>query len=155
MNHRLSRRRARITGLGLAITLVALAAAGVAVASRTAVKPELSAMVYHASGLYYGGRRVDEPRSAPLRCFEGDISTVVKGSQWGAYGWSAYGFAPAHQRKCRAANGITILHKIKGRWYVLWEGSDGYPPTHPETHGEVTLQPVPRTVAKDLIRSLS
>lgn len=154
MNHRLTR-RARITGLGLTITLLALAAAGAAVASRPSIRPELSAMVYQASGRYYGGLRVDEPRSAPLRCFEGDVSTVVKGSQWGAYGWSAYGFASANERKCRAANGITILHKMKGRWYVLWEGSDGYPPTHPENDGNFTLQPVPREVAKDLVRGLS
>jgi hypothetical protein len=154
MDHHLAR-RARILGLGLAIALVALAAADVAVASRPSIKPELSAMVYQASGRYYGSLRVDEPRSAPLRCFEGDISTAVRGSQWGAYAWSAYGVAPVNERKCRAANGIAILHKLDGRWYVLWEGSDGYPPTHREHEGNFTLQPVPRNVAKDLIRGLS
>jgi hypothetical protein len=112
-------------------------------------------MVYHASARYYGGLPVDQPRASPLKCFEGDISTAVKGSQWGAYAWSAYGVAPANQRKCRAANGITILHKIKRRWYVLWEGSNGYPPTHRDKDGNFTLQPVPRNVAKDLIRGLS
>jgi hypothetical protein len=39
---------------------------------------------------------------------------------------------------------------------VLWEGSDGaYPPTHPTNDGNFTLQPVPRKVARDLVRALS
>jgi hypothetical protein len=154
MDHQLAH-HARIAALGLAIALLPLAAAGMAAASRPSVRPELSAMVYHASARYYGGLPVDQRHSTPLRCFQGDISTVIKGSQWGAYGWSAYGVAPANERRCRAANGITILHKIRARWYVLWEGSDGYPPTHPEKDGQFTLQPVPRSVAKDLIRGLS
>ena len=102
MDHHLAR-RARIAALALAITSLPLAAAGVAAASRPSVRPELSAMVYHAGARYYGGLPVDQPRTAPLKCFAGDISTMVKGSQWGAYRWSAYGVAPANQRKCRAA----------------------------------------------------
>jgi hypothetical protein len=48
------------------------------------------------------------------------------------------------------ANGISIEHKVGKRWYLLWEGDEGYPPTHNERDGSITLQGVPRAVAKDL-----
>ena len=88
-------------------------------------------------------------------CFKADIATVVKGAQWGAWGFSPYADQPAHQRQCRTANGISIAHKIHGRWYTLWEGSEGYPPTRVTHEGSLTLQAVPRSVAKDLMRGLS
>jgi hypothetical protein len=109
-------------------------------------------MVYAASGRYYGGVNVDEPRSAPLRCYAADIATVAKGSQWGA--WTFTPYADQHERQCRAANGVSIEHKIGRRWYVLWEGSDGYPPTHNTQSGSLTLQGVARAIAKDLVRGL-
>jgi hypothetical protein len=124
-------------------------------AHRPAVAAETRAMVYGASGRFFGGGNVDEPRSAPLACFKADIATVVGGSRWGAWGFSRYATEPAHEAACRIANGITIEHKIRGRWYVLWEGSEGYPPTHTTKDGSRTLQGVPRAVAKDLQRGLS
>ena len=133
---------------------VILIAPAVAAAHRPAVRAETSAMVYHASGRFYGGAPVDEPRSAPLACFKADIANVVRGSQWGAWTFSNYAYEPAHQAQCRAGNGITVEHKLHGRWYVLWEGSAGYPPTHPTRVGSLTLQGVPRGVAKDLERGL-
>jgi hypothetical protein len=146
--------RGRAAGLSITVGLVMLAAAGIASAHRPAVTGELRAMVFQASARYYGGLQVDARRGTPLACFTGDISTAVKGSQWGAWGWSAYARAPAHERQCRIANGISIEHKIRGRWYVLWEGSDGYPPTHTTQEGSFTLHGVPRAVAKDLMRGL-
>lgn len=107
-------------------------------------------MIYHASGRYYGRLPVNEPRSAPLRCFVSDIATVVKGSQWGAWVFSQYAFQSGHERQCRTANGISIEHKIGSRWYVFWEGDEGYPPTHKTQEGSFTLQGVPRSIAKDL-----
>jgi hypothetical protein len=89
-------------------------------------------MVYEPSGRYYHDLPVAEPRSIPLRCFIADISTVMPGSRWGAVAFSKY--ATHHAQQCRIANGIGIEHKIGTRWYMLWEGSDGYPPTH-DTHG--------------------
>jgi len=109
-------------------------------------------MIYAASGRYYGNLTVTEPRSAPLRCFTADISTVVKGARWGAWPWSTY--ADTHRQQCRIANGVAIAHKIGNQWYVLWEGSDGYPPTHKKRVGELTLMGVPRAVAKDLLSGL-
>lgn len=109
-------------------------------------------MIYAASGRYYGNLTVTEPRSAPLRCFTADISTVVKGARWGAWTWSTY--ADTHQQQCRIANGVAIAHKIGNQWYVLWEGSDGYPPTHKKRVGGLTLMGVPRAVAKDLLSGL-
>lgn len=145
----------RTSGLGTAVLLFTLMATGVAFASRRSNTRELRAMVFTASGRYYGGLNVDEPRGTPLACFAGDISTVRKGSRWGAWSWSAYGDQPANAQRCQTANGISIEHKIKGRWYVLWEGSEGYPPTHTTRVGSLILQGVPRAVAKDLIRGLS
>ena len=141
-----------MTAVGAGCMMVVPALAG---AHRPAVHAETRAMVYSASSRYYGGGRVDEPRSAPLACFKADISTVVGGSQWGAWSFSSYAAQPAHQSQCRIANGITIEHRIHGRWYVLWEGSAGYPPTHTTHAGSVTLQGVPRAVAKDLERGLT
>jgi hypothetical protein len=146
-------------GSKILAVLAASAAAGlilpaVAGAHRRAVPAEARAMVYGASGRFYGGEPVSEPQSAPLKCFKADIATVVRGSQWGAWGFSSYADQPAHESQCRVANGITIEHKINGRWYVLWEGSDGYPPTHTTRDGSLTLQGVPRAVAKDLQRGL-
>ncbi len=150
-----SRRRTTIlamaaTSAGLMMILPAIAAA-----HRPAVRAETRAMVYSASGRFYGGDPVDEPRSAPLACFKADIATVDGGSQWGAWRFSSYATQPAHELQCRVANGITIEHKLHGRWFVLWEGSEGYPPTHTPREGSITLQGVPRAAAKDLERGLN
>jgi hypothetical protein len=132
-----------IVGLGLALPVAASA-------HRAAVSGEKAAMIYSASGRYLGGGNFSEPRSAPLRCFVADISTVVSGSQWGAWSFSRYAIEPKHEQQCRAANGMSIEHKIGTRWYVLWQGDEGYPPTHNTREGSITLQGVPRAIARDL-----
>ena len=147
-------RRVMASAAALVASLLLLAIPSAAFAHRPATKAEAKAMVYMASGQDYGHEPVGEPDSLPLRCFVGDIATVVRGSAWGAWTWSSYGDQPAHARQCRTANGITIERKIGGRWYVFWEGSSGYPPTHTMTEGSLTLRGVPRTIAKDLIRGL-
>jgi hypothetical protein len=119
-------------------------------AHRTAVRAEKAAMIYSASGRYYGGGDENEPRSAPLRCFVADIATVVRGSRWGAWSFSRYATEPKHEQQCRTGNGMAIEHKIGTRWYVLWEGDRGYPPTHNKREGSITLRGVPRAVARDL-----
>jgi hypothetical protein len=129
---------------------MALALPGAASAHRPAVRGEKAAMIYNASARYYGGSNENEPRSAPFRCFVADIATVVNGSRWGAWSFSAYAIEPRHEQQCRTGNGISIEHKIGKRWYVLWEGDQGYPPTHNKQEGSITLQGVPRAVAKDL-----
>jgi hypothetical protein len=152
MSH--SRRRTTILALVATCAGVMLILPALAGAHRAAIRAEARAMVYSASGRYYGGGSVSEPRSAPLACFTADIATVVGGSHWGAWGFSSYAAEPAHESQCQIANGITIEHKIRGRWYVLWQGSDGYPPTRTTHEGARTLQGVPRAVAKDLMRGL-
>jgi hypothetical protein len=150
------RRRLHPSGKCGALIGTALLAAlfwpAVASAHRSATKAETSAMIYTASGRYWADLNVTEPRSAPLRCFRADISTAVNGSRWGAWTWSTY--ATTHGRQCRIANGIAIEHKIGDQWYVFWEGSAGYPPTHKQRLGTRTLMPVPRAVAKDLLSGL-
>jgi hypothetical protein len=111
-------------------------------------------MVYESSGEHYGGIKVSEPRSAPLKCFAADISTVAPGSQWGAWTFSSYAYEPSHEKECQAGNGVAIAHEENGHWYVVWEGSEGYPPTHTEKEGSMTLRGVPRAVAKDLMAGL-
>ena len=150
-----SRRRNRVLDITAVSAACLMVLPAVAVAHRAAIRAETRAMVYDASGRYWGGGSADMPRSAPLACFKADISTVVPGSQWGAWGFSRYATEPAHQAQCRIANGITIEHKIRGRWYVFWEGSEGFPPTHTTRIGSRTLQGVPRAVAKDLMRGLN
>jgi hypothetical protein len=106
-------------------------------------------MVYESSTRYYGGGGVGgEPRSEPLRCFDAVIATVVKGSRWGAWAYSRYAFR--HRRRCPVGDGIDIEHKIHARWYVFWEGSEGYPPTRTTRQGSITLKGVPRFIARDL-----
>jgi hypothetical protein len=129
---------------------LALAVPAAASAHRPAVRGEKVAMIFHASARYYGGGNVNEPRSAPLRCFVADIATVRKGSRWGAWSFSSYAIQPKHERQCRTGNGMSIEHKIGRRWYVVWEGDQGYPPVHNKHEGPITLQGVPRAVAKDL-----
>jgi|GEM_PF-4096906 len=136
-------------------SVLLLGSVGAAFAHRSTRNGELPAMVYDASGRYYGGLTVSEPRSVPQRCFVGDIATVVKGSRWGAWTFSSYAYQPRHELKCRAGNGIVIEHKIGKRWYVFWEGSTGYPPTQTTRYGSLTLQGVPRSIAKDLYAGLS
>jgi hypothetical protein len=135
--------------IAVSVLVAGLALPAVASAHRSATRAEKAAMIYRASGRYYHGLTVAEPRSVPLRCFVADISTVVKGSRWG--GWTFSRYADDHPRQCRTANGSTVEHEISGRWYVYWEGSDGYPPRHP-AHG---LRGVPRPIAKDLFAGLS
>jgi hypothetical protein len=137
----------------VSVLTVALFFPAVASAHRAATKAETAAMIYAASGRYYGNENVAEPRSAPLRCFTADISTATKGARWGAWTWSAYG--ETHERQCRTANGMSIEHRIGKRWYVFWEGSEGYPPTHNTRVGNLTLMGVPRAVAKDLAGGLN
>ncbi len=136
-------------GMAGAVVL-ALAMPAEALAHRPAVRGEKVAMIYNASARYYGAANVNEPRSAPLRCFVADIATVGAGSRWGAWSFSAYAIQPKHQHQCRTGNGISIEHKIGKRWYVLWEGDQGYPPVHNKKEGSITLQGVPRAVARDL-----
>jgi hypothetical protein len=134
-----------VGAIGMALALPVAASA-----HRPAVRAEKTAMIYNASARYYGGSNENEPRSAPLRCFVADIATVVDGSRWGAWSFSAYATEPRNEQQCRTGNGISIEHKIGKRWYVLWEGDEGYPPTHNTREGSITLQGVPRAVAKDL-----
>lgn len=142
-------RGARIATVPLGVAALFPTAAS---AHRAATNAEKTGMIYTSSGRYYGNENVAEPRSAPLRCFVADVSTVVKGSAWGAWTFSRY--AETHAQKCRIANGITIEHKIRKQWYVFWEGSEGYPPTHKTRYGTLTLMGVPRAVAKDLDKGL-
>lgn len=135
--------------LGLVLVLPAVAAA-----HRRATGAESRAMIYGASGRYYGGTPVAVSTAVPLRCFKTDIATVVKGSQWGAYAFSSYAERPSHQRQCRTGNGVVVAHKIGRRWFVYWEGSDGYPPTRDTNEGTFTLRAVPRRIAKDLFAGL-
>lgn len=134
--------------------MVGMACPAAASAHRHATRTERTGMVYGASGRYYGGIAVAMPRSVPQRCFVAEISTVVRGSRWGAWTFSSYAYDPTHERQCRTGNGIAIEHRIQRRWYVLWEGSEGYPPTHRTKSGSLILQAVPRAVAKDLIAGL-
>jgi hypothetical protein len=143
--------RARATVI---VGLLALAVPVLASAHRPAIKAEKTAMIYHASGRYYGGVSVSEPRSVPLRCFVADIATAVGGSRWGAWTFSRYADQLQHTQQCRTGNGIAIEHKIGKRWYVFWEGSDGYPPTHATKVGSFTLMGVPRAVTQDLMAGL-
>jgi hypothetical protein len=138
------------TSAAIVIMALALALPATASAHRAATSPQKAGMIYNASGRYYGAGLDKEPRSAPLRCFVADISTVVRGSRWGAWSFSRYAIEPKHVRQCRTGNGMSIEHKIGRRWYVLWEGDQGYPPTHNKREGSITLQGVPRAVAKDL-----
>jgi hypothetical protein len=144
----------RAAGLSVAVAVLALAIPAAASAHRPATVAQKTAMVYHAGSRYYGGGSVEEARSAPARCFIADIATVVTGSAWGAWTFSPYADEPAHAKQCATGNGVAIEHRIGSRWYVLWEGSDGYPPTRTERRGSLTLQAVPRSVAKDLIAGL-
>jgi hypothetical protein len=145
-----SKRLLNATRAAVGAIALALALPAAALAHRPAISGEKSAMIYNASSRYYGGGDENEPRSAPLRCFVADIATVVKGSQWGAWSFSAYAIEPRHEQQCRTANGISIEHKVGKRWYLLWEGDEGYPPTHNQREGSITLQGVPRALAKDL-----
>jgi hypothetical protein len=150
-----SGRLVNATPAAVGVVVLALAMPAAASAHRPAIRAEKAAMVYHASARYYGGGNVNEPRSAPLRCFVADIATVANGSRWGAWSFSAYAIQPTHQRQCGTGNGMSIEHKIGNRWYVLWEGDQGYPPVHNKHEGSLTLQGVPRSVAKDLEAGIS
>jgi hypothetical protein len=145
-----SRRLLNATHWTVGAMVLALALPVAASAHRPAISGEKAGMIYNASSRYYGGGNENEPRSAPLRCFVADIATVVKGSQWGAWSFSAYAIESKHERQCRTGNGMSIEHKVGKRWYLLWEGDEGYPPTHNQKEGSITLQGVPRAVAKDL-----
>lgn len=128
--------------------LVMLLVPSSASAHRSATRSETRALVYHSSGRYYGGIKVSESASVPLRCFIADISTAAKGSRWGAWAFSPYARQVGHAQQCRTGDGIAIAHKIGNRWYVYWEGSSGYPPTHDKKIGSWTLKAVPRAVAR-------
>lgn len=45
---------------------------------------------------------------------------------------------------------MSIERKVGRRWYVLWQGDEGYPPTHSQRAGSITLHGVPRAIATDL-----
>ena len=128
----------------VAVVLAALALPAAATAHRPASRREKAAMLYQPSGRYWGNAPVAVPRSTPLRCFVTDIATVVKGSRWGASANSSY--AVHHQGRCHTGNGYIVEHKIGRRWYVYWEGSGPYPPTH----GRYGSRGVPRAIARDL-----
>lgn len=140
------RRTAAFGTVFLAVGVVA----GGASAHRAARPAESAAMIYHASGRYYGGGDVSEPASIPLRCFDADIATVRAGSNWGAWRFSNYAYESQHERLCGPGNGWSVEHRIRGRWYVLWEGDEGYPPTRNTREGRIVLQGVPRAIAMDL-----
>jgi hypothetical protein len=133
-----------------AILLLVLALPAAASAHRPASQAEKAAMLYGASGRYWNGAMVAEPRSVPLRCFVADVATVVRGSRWAA--WSYSRWALHHLRRCRAGNGYVVAHKIGGTWYVVWEGAEGYPPRHASLRGQ---KGVPRGIAKDLRAGLT
>jgi hypothetical protein len=135
--------RHRLLGVALAIAAI-VAVPATASAHRPASRRAKAAMIYDPSGRYWGNAPVAEPRSIPRRCFVADIATVVKGSRWGAWSFSSY--ALHHQGRCHPGNGYVVEHKIGRRWYVYWEGSDLYPPTH----GRYGARGVPRAIAKDL-----
>jgi hypothetical protein len=128
------------TLLILTIALAAImVAAPAALAHRLASNAERAAMLYHPGNRTGSPGPVAEPKSFPARCALADIATVVKGSQWGGYtfnshaaGCSRFGF-----------NGVVVEHKIRGRWYVLWEGSDGTPSN------------VPRSIFTDISKGLA
>jgi hypothetical protein len=73
-----------------------------------------------------------------------DIATVVKGSTWGAWAYSAHAYYHVHGCKRWASNGWLIEHKIRGRWYVLAEGDEL--PRH--------IPHVPHRIAADVIHGL-
>lgn len=152
MRGRLTRTR---TAAVVGVAAVAAAFPAAAGAHRSASRAQADALVYQSSGRYYGGGSVSEPRSAPLRCFTADISTVAGGGRWGAWTFSRYAFERSHQSLCHTGNGVVIEHLIGARWYVLWEGSEGYPPTHDTRIGSFEYRGVPRAVARDLERGLS
>jgi hypothetical protein len=125
----------------LVVTIAAAATmviAPAAFAHRLATSSERAAMLYHPGNRTGSPGSVAEPKSFPARCAYADIATVVKGSQWGGYtfnnhaaGCSRFGF-----------DGVDIEHKIDGRWYMLWEGSDGFPTN------------VPRPIFNDISKGL-
>jgi hypothetical protein len=120
------------------------ATATIASAHRRAIRAEKVAMMYHAGSHYAGlpAKQVDAPKAYPPTCAKADIATVVKGSAWGA--WS---FNPrAKAKKCAkwGSNGWVIEHKLKGKWYVVAEGS--------ELPGKV--KGVPHKIAVDLVDGL-
>lgn len=135
--------------------LAVLSVPATASAHRSAVRAEKEAILFHARD-YRDGANASEPRSTPLKCFVVDIATVVKGSRWGGWTFSAYAYASMHnQLQCHAGNGWGVYHKIKGRWYALWEGDEGYPPTRTTHYGSDTYLGVPRAVAKDIRAGLT
>lgn len=146
-------RRASQTAALSAVVIGALTLlAPVAFAHRVASGAAKRGMIYEASGRYWGGARVAEPRHVPLTCFVADTSTLRGDGQWGAWGFSV--FAQHHPSRCRTGNGVVIEHKIDGHWFVLSESSDGYPPTHRRRIGSHLYLGVPRAIAKDLLTGL-
>jgi hypothetical protein len=101
---------------------LALAVPNVASAHRPASEAQRKGMVYQASGRYYGDISVSEPRSAPLRCFIADITTVVRGARWGAWTFSPYADQVKHSRQCITGDGIAVEHRIGKRWYCALGG---------------------------------
>jgi hypothetical protein len=125
----------------LILTIVVAAnmvVAPAAFAHRLATNSERAAMLYHPGNRTGSPGPVGEPKSFPARCALADIATVVKGSQWGGYAFNS------HATGCMrfGFDGVSIEHKISGRWYVLWEGSDGFPKN------------VPRSIFNDISKGL-
>jgi hypothetical protein len=127
----------------LLVLTIAVAAimvvAPAAFAHRLATSAERAAMLYHPGNRTGSPGPVGEPKSFPARCALADIATVVKGSQWGGYTFNS------HATGCMrfGFNGVSIEHKIAGRWYVLWEGSEGTPSN------------VPRPIFNDISKGLA
>jgi hypothetical protein len=126
----------------LILTIAAAAimvAAPAAFAHRLATRAERAAMLYHPGNRTGSPGPVGEPKRFPARCALADIATVVPGSQWGGYGFDS------HAAGCTrfGFDGVSIEHKIRGRWYVLWEGSSGTPSN------------VPRAIFNDISKGLA
>lgn len=97
--------------------LAALGFAGSALAYRRAPQSELRAIVYGRPGY---------PRSIPVRCFKGDISTKVGGSNWAGVTFSTWAYGQESQ--CETGDGWNIAHKRRGAWSFVWSGDwETYP----------------------------
>jgi hypothetical protein len=124
--------------LTIAVAAIMIAAP-VALAHRLATRAERAAMLYHPGNRTGSPGPVGEPKSFPARCARADIATVVKGSQWGGYAFNSHAAGCARF----GFDGVSIEHKLRGRWYVLWEGSSGTPSN------------VPRAIFNDISKGLA
>jgi len=129
----------------LTTLIVALVVPALALAHRSATTSEKTAMMYHAGSHDppLTAKEVDAPAAYPLGCAVADITTVVKGSNWGGWAFNAKKFKSKQCAKW-ASNGWVLEHKIKGKWYVVTEGSEL--PSH--------IPGVPHKIAADVVAGL-